>query len=94
MAIFSLLFGADVSGVASPAKCNEKLVNQKYATLFLPWMPFSVNFDPETCTNHIYTILKSNGMIVSTSNLVIITSVPLNFVVNIVVLQYCVYYEI
>ena len=42
-------------------------------------MLFSVNFDPETCTNHIYTILKSNGMIVSTSNLVIITSVPLKY---------------
>ena len=37
-------------------------------------MPFSGNFDPETCTNHIYTILKSSGMIVSTSNLVVICS--------------------
>ena len=37
-------------------------------------MPFSENFDPETCTNHIYTILKSNGVIVLTSNLVIICS--------------------
>ena len=25
----------------SAAKSNEKLVNQKYATLFLSWMPFS-----------------------------------------------------
>ena len=24
----------------SAAKSNEKLVNQKYATLFLSWMPF------------------------------------------------------
>ena len=35
-------------------------------------MHFSVNYDPETCTNHIYTILKPNGMIALTSNLVII----------------------
>ena len=26
----------------SAAKSNEKLVNQKYATLFLSWMPFLV----------------------------------------------------
>ena len=58
----------------SAAKSNEKLDNQKYATLFLSWMPFSENFDPETCTNHIYTILKSNGVIVLTLNLVIICS--------------------
>ena len=37
-----LLFAADVSGVRRlAAKSNEKLVNHKYATLFLSWIPFS-----------------------------------------------------
>ena len=31
-------------GLAPAAKSNEKLVNQKYATLFLSWMPFSYKF--------------------------------------------------
>ena len=34
---FSLLFAAGVSGVS--LKSNEKLVNQRYATLSLSWMP-------------------------------------------------------
>ena len=28
----------------SAAKSNEKIVNQKYATLFLSWMPFSKKY--------------------------------------------------
>jgi hypothetical protein len=40
---FSLLFAADVSGVSLKISCksSQKLVNQKYATLFLSWMPFN-----------------------------------------------------
>ena len=40
---FSLLFAADVRGLVwtSATKSNEKLVNQKYVTLFLSWMSFS-----------------------------------------------------
>ena len=30
----------------SAAKSNEKLANQKHATLFLSWMPFRVNICP------------------------------------------------
>ena len=44
---FALLFPADVSGVLAwklAAKSNEKLVNQRYATLYLSWMPFTYYF--------------------------------------------------
>ena len=34
----------------SAAKINEKLVNQKYATLFLSWMPFNYSLK-NTCTS-------------------------------------------
>ena len=49
---FSLLFAADVSGVQKAAKSNEKLVNQKYASLFLSWMPFSWSGAEIKCTVH------------------------------------------
>ena len=47
----------------SVAKSDEKLVNQKYATLFLSWMPFiekNSNADSKWLSLHYYEIVKND----------------------------------
>ena len=47
----------------SVAKSDEKLVNQKYATLFLYWMPFiekNSNADSKWLSPHYYEIVKND----------------------------------
>ena len=48
----TLLFAAQLSvrlAWKSATKSNEKLINQKYAKLFLSWMPFSTSFFSYQC---------------------------------------------
>ena len=47
----------------SVSKSNEKLVSQKYATLFLAWVPFKMIFLYVYCT-HIILGLQKLDMIV------------------------------